>query len=486
MSRCIGIDITPDAIRAVEVSRTRGNLCLLRTYAKERGQSENADGDTVNDLLLANMTREAGFRAGVSVVAGLPCDKVFFSTLRTDLARHEDVRRLLKFELEDDFPVTFDELVLDICGHRNVGDDEREYVIAATSREQIRIWMQTFQQAGMKSSVFATDVCGLYSVLALARSSGDNRPFAALHAEKGRVIVVVAQDGNIVAARHIGCWSPEDLTATALVRDLELTIRGVFRGLTPRPRQILLSGPDQVTGDLVEELSKTTDYEISLVDIEPVVDVSEPGTWDRRFAIALGLALLGLNGGRPGLNFLHADTSQADRMETSKAKRTALVSVFLVIVLVALFGARMYAMLNSLETENARVDSDIRMLYARTFPEEKKIVNELAQMTEHLNIMRKEHDILAVAAGPRVHPLRVLNALGEKLASEKTIVVSSFSIGDNGIRVTGTGSSFESVEQFLEKLREVPEFDSVVLEDVALARGSNRPEFRLQISVKAG
>ena len=61
------------------------------------------------------------FRANTVVVTGLPYEKVFFSSLRTELTKREDVRRLLKFELEDDFPLPVDDLVADVCSRRSCG-----------------------------------------------------------------------------------------------------------------------------------------------------------------------------------------------------------------------------------------------------------------------------------------------------------------------------------------------------------------------------
>jgi len=142
--------------------------------------------------------------------------------------------------------------------------------------------------------------------------------------------------------------------------------------------------------------------------------------------------------------------------------------------------------LQDLEAERGRLAREIRAVFVEAFPGEKKVVNELAQMSEHLAALRKEHDTLATVMGKRIQPLRVLHVLSEKMTSEKGIGISSFSVRDRTVRVTATGSSFESVEQFLEELRQVPEFDSVALEDVALSRGSDRPEFRLVILLKAG
>jgi type II secretory pathway component PulL len=207
---------------------------------------------------------------------------------------------------------------------------------------------------------------------------------------------------------------------------------------------------------------------------------------DGQFAIALGLALVGLDSAGDTLNFLNADLSQVDRAAKSKVKQAALVSAVLLVAVLGLLGFRMLRELRSLEAERAGVSQEIRAVFTDAFPEDKKIVNEAAQMKEHLDSLRKEHNMLAAMVGKRIQPLRMLYVLSEKMTSEKGVGISSFSIKDKTIRIAGTGNSFESIEQFLEELRQVPEFGSIELEDMAQSRGSGRPEFRLLILVKTG
>jgi len=449
----------------------------------ERGRGEELD-ELEYGTLLADIRSKSGFPVDTPVALGLPHDKVFFCCLRTELTKFEDVRRLLKFELEDDFPVAFDDLVVDICGHRDVGGGKHEYLIAAINREQIRAFMQASTRVGMKNFILSADACALHSMMLLKHLSDDGRPTIVIHADTGRMILAIVQNGNIVSARH---WRPgDDGTAIGtLRREIEMTVRSTFGEPIQTRCPILLSGPDGLARGLSDKLSQCTDYDVACVDLKSLVDVPDGLPCDGRFTIALGLALMGLNGNGAVLNFLDADTSQVNRLESSRMKRASFTAACLLLLLMLLSAVRTYKTLQSLEAENRRVEHDIRTLYTQAFPDEKKIVNELAQMTEHLNAMRKEHAVLVAAVGTRIRPLRVLHVLSERLMSQQAVAISSFLLAPDGVRVTGTGTSFESVEQFLEELRKVPDFTSVELEDVALMRGSNRPEFRLQISVKA-
>ena len=482
MRGSVGIDITGRSVRIVQISRKHERLFVPRTYTRQAGSQDSSAESAPAGSLLAEALREADIEPSAPVVVGLPYDKVFFSGFRTDLAKQEDVRRLLKFELEDDFPVPFDDLVMDICGCRSVNEREREYLIAAVSRREMDMCLHELRETGRKCVVLSTDVCALHAVVQVA-CPDDSGPSMILHVDGHRMILGVVQDNDIVYARHVACAEPE---AATLVREVELARRAVFGRQGAEPIPIFLSGPNGLVEELSEPLASATGCEIRRADLWPHVQSSQDPELGGQYDVALGYALIGLGLGSDAPNFLGADVSQADRTAKSRAKHAAAVSVVLLAAILALFGAKLFGDLRTLKVEDARLEEEIRAVFTDAFPDEKKIVNELAQMTEHVKSLRKERDTLAAAVGQRVRPLRILHVLSERMTSEKGIAISSFSIRDATIQLAGTGRSFESVEQFREELRQVPEFASVELEDVALSQGSDRPAFRLLISVKIG
>lgn len=486
MRSCVGIDITGRSVKVVQISRKHDRLFVLRTCTKEAKSQELAAESAPVGSLLAEAIREAGIEANVPVVVGLPYDKVFFSSFRTDVAEQEDVRRLLKFELEDDFPVPFDDLVMDICGRRIVNEREHEYLIAAVSRKEMDACLQKVRETGRKCAVLSTDVCALHAVVQVARPDDDSGPLMILHADGHRMVLGAVQDGDIVYARHVAC---AETGAATLAREIELVRRAIFGrqgGQGGQAVKILLSGPNEWVEELSEPLASATGCEIRPADLWPQVQSSQDPELGGQYDLALGFALIGLGLGREEPNFLRADVSQTDRTAKSKAEHAAVVSAILLAAILGLFGVKLFGELRRLKADDAQLEEEIRTVFTGAFPDEKKIVNELAQMTEHLDSLRKERDTLAAAVGQRVRPLRILHVLSERMTSEKGIGISSFSIKDTTVHLVGTGRSFESVEQFLEELRQVPEFASVELEDVALSQGSDRPAFRLLISVKIG
>ena len=483
MSNAIGIDLSSQGIRLVHVWRRRGKLCVRGTYTTDVGCPDPSDDKAGSAVPWAEAMQKAGGKNNATLVVGLPYEKVFFSSLRTDVAKPEDVRRLLKFELEDDLPVPFDDLVADLCSHRPVGEGRQEYLIAAVSRAEIGKWRHALETAGHRSSVCSTDVCALQAVARLVRPDTSAGPVMLVHVDGHRMILVLWQDGAILYARHLACTGDAESIEGMLAREIELTWRSTL-GRQPPPLEILLSGSDALVREWTGKLSQATGHAVRALWPLPVSASSGVSDLDGQFTLALGLALVGLNSPGDELNFLKADLSQVERAAKSRAKQAALVSAVLLAVILGLLGLRLFQALTSLEAQRASKTREIRVAFLEVFPDEKKIVNEAAQMKEHLDSLRKERDMLAAVVGKRIQPLRVLQILSQRMTSEQGIGISSFSIKDRTIHVAGTGNSFESIEQFLEELRRVPGFASIELEDMVPSHGGNRPEFRLLISVK--
>ena len=486
MAYSIGIDLTATAIRLVQIARRRGTLSVLGTCTKSiEPNGLPADADAIR-ALLTDIIHEAGFKRNTNTVVGLPHEKVFFNNFTTDLATREDVRRLLRFELEDDFPVPFDDLVVDICGHRRRAEGDHEYLVAATGRRELDPWIRALESSQWRGPVLSTDGRALEALARLTRRDEEDTICVPVHTDGHRMVLGVLQDDGLVCARHRACTGDADALAAVLAREIELTTRERLRNQRQAPVRILLSGPDVLVGELSEKLAQATGREVQQLRVASAIPASQVSELDGGFAIALGFALQGLAPADEQLNFLHADPTKMDRAAKSRTKRAAFVSVVLLVAILGLLGVKTLRDLNGLRTEQATLEREIRTIFVEAFPKEKKIVNELAQMTEHVDSLRKQRDTLVAAVGTRIRPLWALQVLSETLAMDSGIRISSFVVADTTIHIVGTADSFESVEQLLEGLRQEQQFDSVELEDVASSRGSERPEFRVLISVRTG
>jgi type II secretion system protein L len=481
----------------VQLRHYRDKMYLERVHVQQIPNSTSVKEDSPTDLgvaIRAAMTKE-GFDTHASVVVAMPYGKVFFHNFRTDLSNNKDAQRLLKFELEDDFPIPFDDLVVDICGNREFKQDSQEFLVGAVSRLELQEWIKMLLQAGVECSVVSADVCALHKVAALNHKMVNDTASLIVYVDSCRGILAVSKGNKLICARYFNYINRIEEFVPALRREIELTLRGIFihapaspdasRGSgsdIPVPSRILLSGTNEIVRKLSEELPKEIDSEIVTLNPFSQISCSPQQQRDGELVIALGLALIGENKNGEMLDFLAADTVKSDQKQ--KTKRSALVFGSLLLAIGALLLVNIFIQLNALENENQRFRQEIRDIFIQTFPEEKKIVNELAQMTEKYEALKAEYSTIATEIHGRAPSLRILQHISEKITPDQNVNVSSTSITAESVRLSGTAPSFESVEKVVGVLSQISEFESVELRNIDIEPTSGKVRFNLSIKMR--
>ena len=490
MKRSIGIDISRDKISIVQLCFNRGEYSLERSCVREIPKGDSSEEKSTADIkaLINSMIAEEDFDTSAKVTVTAPANKVFFQNFRTDLSANEDVQQLLKFELEDDFPIPFDELVAGICGSRELKGDNREFLIGALNRLELQNRVKIINEAGLKCSAVTADVCALYAVTLKSHNLIDETASVIIHADNSRIILAISKKGRLVCVRH---FNRQDLTAAGdsisenlapvLTREIEMTLRAIFRPSTGAQLKVFISANNELFGDLSQALPEAINCQVAALKPFTKRDCSEQPQADTDIVIAVGLALIGTNEIGEVLNFLAVDELRSD--QTAETKRGLFIFGFLLLAIVALLVARLFYELNTLENEHQLVEQQIREVFVPALPEEKKIATGLAQMNEQLEMVRAEYNTFAAGLSDRVLPLRVLQDISEKITPEQNIRIYNISIAPESVRLVGTAASFESVYNLMSVLHQIPEFDEVEEDIDEVDRQSGRVPFTLSITM---
>jgi len=485
LKRSIGIDVSENRISVVQLCHGRGTVSLERMHVQQMPDDTSAKESSAARYRAAirSAVPKGEFDTRASVVVAMPYGRVFFSNFRTDLSDNQDIRRLLSFELEDDFPILFDDLVVDFCSHRELQQHNREFLVGAVSRSELRDWIETLREAGVECSAVSADVCALHTVAALNHELIHNTHSLIIYVDGRRTILALSDKNRLVCVRYLNSGDTTEINVPALRREIDLTLRAAFNSHIPIPPRILLSGTDELVHDLSEKLPGEIDFEIEILDPFTGITCSPQPPRDGRLVIALGLALIGANRGNGMLNFLAADAVEAD--QTAKTKRSAFVFGFLLLAVVLVLVASLFIQLNALGNENQRIKREIRDVFTQTLPEEKRIVNELAQMTEKFMLLENEYNTLATEIRGRAPSLRILQHVSEKITPDQNVSVSGISMTAKLARLNGTATSFESVDNVVVILKQIPEFDSVEIRSIDLDPKDGKVRFSLLITMKS-
>jgi len=492
VKRSIGIDISRDKISIVQLCFNGGKFSLEHSCIREIPKSGSSEEKSTADIkaLINSMINEENFDTSAKVTVTAPANRVFFQNLRTDLSTNEDVQQLLKFELEDDFPIPFDELVAGICGSRELKGDDKEFLIGALNRLELQNRVKTINEAGLKCSAVTADVCALYAVTSLSYNLIDNTPSVIIHADNSRIILAISEKDRLVCVRH---FDRQDLTVAGgstletlvpvLTCEIKMTLRAIFGSNTHTQLKVFISANNELLQDLSGALPEAINCQVVALNPFTKIDCPEQQQADTDIVIAVGLAIIGTNEIGEVLNFLVVDEFSSD--QTAETRRGLFIFGLLLLAIVVLLVVKLFYELNTLENEDELVEKQIRDVFVQTLPEEKKIVNELAlaQMTEQLETVRAEYNTFASGLSDRVLPLRVLQNISEKITPEQNIRIYDISIAPESVRLVGTADSFEFVDNLMSVLRQISEFNVVEPQDIDLDPQSGEVRFTLSITM---
>ena len=158
-----------------------------------------------------------------------------------------------------------------------------------------------------------------------------------------------------------------------------------------------------------------------------------------------------------GINFLEADT--VNTKSTTSFKKELTICAVLVAAIAAFSLIGLFMRVSQLETKYATVKNDIRESFKTALPQEKNIVNPLAQLGERLQSLKQDYTLFGPVSGAR--PLEVLRAVTANTPADMKISFDDMLITTESVRLTGTSESFESVYNWQRLLQDARQFSSV-------------------------
>lgn len=483
MKRSVGIDISEKRICIVKLQQSRSGLSLERIFVRQLPNETSAKEDSALDIQAAVKAAisEGEFDTRVPVVVAMPYGKVFFCKFRTDVSNDEDIRQLLKYEVEDDFPIPFDDLVVDTYGYHKLKEHDLEFLVGAVNHSKLQNLVEVMHEAGVDCSAVSADVCALHAVAMLNHGPIGDAPSLLVFMDGHRTILEVIESNRPVCVRHLTCGDRTEIDIPILRREIELTLRAISNSDIPVPSRILLSGTNELVCALSDELLQESNYEIVKLNPLDQIKCSPQNQVDGELVIASGLALMGINKSDKDLDFLAADRAKAGR--TAKTKRSVLVFGFLLAAVAVLSVANIFIQLIVLEGEHERIKQEIRQIFTQTLPEEKRIVNEFAQMDEKFKELQEEYNTLSAEISGRIPSLKILQHVSEKITPDQNVSVSGISINSESVRLSGITTSFESVDNVVRTLRQISEFGSVEIQNVDKDPTSDKVCFKLLIAL---
>jgi Tfp pilus assembly protein PilN len=482
--RCIGIDIGPSYLRAVQISRTGEQFHIEKVFSSQTRRSTDSPPE-----ILRSLTGRLGFDRRADVAISVLNDAVFFKNLETDFATLEQIRAGNFSVLEHDFPIQPDEIVAQVCSYRRLPPGEKwSVLVAATTRASLCEGLKILSAAKMHPRLVESPIFAIHAAAVVNHPEIMTGQAVIAYIDECHLILAVTHDGNILIVRNVpivanadsSSGSLQERTAGILSREAQVSWQRVFGTDIGQEIKIYLvtAGDSEYLQSLIEE---NLHCQTTVVDSYARVKTAADCKADFPICVAEGLALRVLAPQlTKGINFLQA--ASADIKPKLNLRKELITCAALVgaIVVFWLFG--LFVRLYLLEADYARIKNQIRDVFQTTLPQEKNIVNPLVQLEQKLQSFRKDYQLFASFHPAALGPLEVLHSISVTAPSQANLKVDDLLIGADTISIKGTCNSFESVYEWQRLLRDVQGFRSVDVQNVQTAPKSGAVRFTIVLS----
>jgi len=483
VKRCIGIDVGSSYLCAVQVLRIGRAFCIEKVFDKQARR----DTDDASNTLKA-LVNKYGFDRRATVAISMPSDSVFFRSLETDSIGLERVRASDHAVFDHDFPIETDQMLTQPCSYYKVTDQKYSILTAGVARDSVRQTREIVLGARMRPNFIGTTVFSVHTTVALNHPEIRMGVAIIAHMAESYLTMAVTQNNRILAVRQFPIATDSDgngetaaeLSGEVLSREAAITWRKLFETEIEQDTKVYLAGAGENIAGFREAIEERLHCQTIVVNPFARVLLKDPRRPRVDISVAEGLALRTLAPEHTaGINFLDADSTREQSKSNLRKEFTICALLIGAIAAVSLFG--LFMRVSRLEGRYTQIKREIEESFRNALPEEKNIVNPLAQLDQKLQSMSKDHALFSSYSG--AGPLKILLLVTEITPEDMNISLDDVLISSQSIRLAGTAESFESLYNWQRLLEETPEFANVDVGDPQRAADGKLVRFLVQASL---
>ena len=485
VKRCIGIEIGPSYLNAVQISRTAGRFHIEKTFSTKTRRSKDSPSE-----ILRSLTKQHGFDPRAAVAVSMPQEVVFFRTLETDSAGLERMRLLDPAAFENSFPLPNDEIVPQVCSYTTKPDEKYSVLITAVAKNSITQKLDILNRAKMHPDLAESTIFAVHSTAIINHPEITAAKAATIYINESHISFLITQNNNVLIVRNIPLpdnseTGPlDEQLAQLLSQELDITWRKVFGKGTGLNDRLFLAADTISTEKLLTHLEEHLSCDVTVINPYRNIDGDYPKNDGQAIYVSQGLALRLLEPEKTlGTNFIEAYAPNLKQDRNFRKELIVCAALVASIIIIALAG--LFIRCARMEAEYARLQNEINSVFAQTLPQEKNIVNPLVQLDQKLQSLQNDYKSFGSAL-PDFGPLEILHTLTESIPSKSNITINDILITTDSIRLIANAQSFEDLYNWQEILQRVPEFSEVDVLNPNRDTQSTNVRFTILISLGLG
>jgi Tfp pilus assembly protein PilN len=456
------------------ISRTQDGLLVEKVFTAKTRRAVDSPSD-----ILAAMFTTHGFDDHSEIAVSISGEGVLLRNIETDAATIE------QFSAPQDpdkigIP-NADQFITKAHIPTHQSGPKVRALLVAVDRGRLRERLNTLAQANIHPALVEPVLFAVNAAVVLNHPEAAAGPALIVHIDRTHLTITITQDGSIIFARKLPVCDDNNLAAT-VDSEIRLTYRKLFDSDIPSDAKLYLVPQLDNPKTIEAELANALHCHITLVNPFAGVQRDQKCNTDTIMTVAEGLALRALSPDTiAGLNFVNAlQSEKKPRFELKRELRTiaALVAAVILVAIVSLF-ARFW----KLEREHTNIQKQTAELFRQTLPDEKNIVNPLAQLEQKIASLQTGYASFGGAADANSGPLEILQQVTQTIPEEAGITVGSLLLSPDSVRITGTASTFAPVYQWQQQLQQIPRFASVDVKDIQRLAAGQSVNFTIVIAM---
>ena len=471
--RCIGIDIGPDHLCAMQVSRTQMGLLIERIFTAKVRRAVDSPSD-----ILATLFTTHGFDNDAETAISIPGEAVLLRNIETDPATIEQSAP----QDPDKIGIpNADRFVTKTYTPAHQLGPKAQALLISVDREQLHERFNILAQAGIHPILVETALFAANAAVVLNHPEAATGPALIIHIDKTHLTIAITQSTSIIFARKLPVCGDNNLVAT-VDSEIRLTYRKLFDSDIPSDAKLYLVPQLNNPKTIEAELTNALHCHITLVNPFARAQRDPKCNADAFMTIAEGLALRALSPDTTaGLNFLNAlQNEEKPHFELKKELRT-IATLAAAVILVAI--ASVFLRLWRLERQHSNIQKQTAELFRQTLPDEKNIVNPLAQLEQKIASLQPGYASFGGATDTAAGPLEIMQQVTQTIPEQAGITVGSMLLSPDSVRITGTAGTFAPVYEWQQALQQVPNFASVDVSDIQRLAAGQSVSFTIVIAM---
>jgi len=470
-------------VRAVQIARTPEGLVVEKAFGTQTRRSTDSTSQTLHSLMT-----EHGFDRRADVAVSLPSQAVAFVEIQAGEEGLQAIQAGETVKLRNDLPIVAEDAILQVCSTRALPKGQYSVLVAATSGESIREQLRSLAEGNVRPTAVDAAILATHTTLVKNHAEAMIGTALVLCVDESALTLAVTQDGKILMVRNIPVFCDQgtplsaDQTAEIIEREVEITWRRLFGASPDGSLYIFLVSAPKTVEQLVAAIRERIECQIVVANpYARLKGSSENQSADFPMCTAVGLALRTLEMDPEGHgNFL--TTYNARMRPGCSIKKELIACAALVAVTATVWFTGLFVRLWALESEYADLKSRIQTVFHQALPQEKNVVNPLAQLQQKISIFRNEYEVFSSFRPGRLSPLEIMSLLTTRSPKEGNLKFHDLLITADSVQVVGTCDSFAVVSDWQRLLKQAGGFDVVDIPDQKRDPRTGQVEFTLSMS----